>query len=125
MPLELGIFLGARRFGRGVHQRKSCLVFDRERYRYQQFMSDIAGHDIAAHGNAAGRLISLVRDWLNTAAGDDPLPDGAAITRRFGAFEGDLPTICAKLHVEPHELTFGNYANLVRTWLTEQSGRGR
>ncbi len=33
MPLELGLFLGAARFGSGPQTRKSCLVLDRERYR--------------------------------------------------------------------------------------------
>ena len=42
MPLELGLFLGAQRFGIGPQARKSCLVLDRERYRYQEFISDIA-----------------------------------------------------------------------------------
>jgi hypothetical protein len=73
-------------------------------------MSDIAGQDIAAHGNGAGRLTALARDWLNIASSDDPLLGGVAITRRFGAFEGDLLAICAKLHVQPDEWTFCNYA---------------
>ena len=50
MPLELGLFLGARRFGDGPQRRKSCLILDRDKYRYQEFMSDISGQDIAAHG---------------------------------------------------------------------------
>ena len=35
MPLELGIFLGAKRFGVDEQKRKKCLVMDREPYRYQ------------------------------------------------------------------------------------------
>ena len=66
IPLELGIFLGAQRFGTRVHKRKNCLIFDRERYRYQQFISDIAGQDIAAHHNDLRALIAMVRDWLST-----------------------------------------------------------
>ena len=42
MPLELGLFLGAHRFGSGEQRRKACLVLDREPYRYQKFISDIA-----------------------------------------------------------------------------------
>jgi len=41
MPLELGIFLGARRFGSGRHKSKNCLVLDREPYRYQKFMDTL------------------------------------------------------------------------------------
>lgn len=34
MPLELGVFLGAKRYGAGKQKRKSCLILERERYRY-------------------------------------------------------------------------------------------
>ncbi len=53
MPLELGPFIGARRFGTGVQTRKSCLVLDRQTHRYQEFISDIAGQDIDAHHDNA------------------------------------------------------------------------
>jgi hypothetical protein len=43
MPLELGIFLGSKRFGRGRQRQKICLILDREQFRYQKFISDIAG----------------------------------------------------------------------------------
>lgn len=46
MPLELGVFLGAAKFGRGRQREKRCLILDRERYRYQKYISDIAGQDI-------------------------------------------------------------------------------
>ncbi len=43
MPLELGIFLGAKRFGSQKQKQKNGLILDREKYRYQSFCSDIAG----------------------------------------------------------------------------------
>jgi len=49
MPLELGLFLGAREFGTGRQKQKRVLILDTERYRYQKFCSDIAGQDIKAH----------------------------------------------------------------------------
>lgn len=42
MPLELGVFLGAARFGSGGQKEKGCLILDREQYRYQKYISDIA-----------------------------------------------------------------------------------
>jgi hypothetical protein len=42
MPLELGMFLGAKRYGRAEQKQKSCLILDVERHRYQKFISDIA-----------------------------------------------------------------------------------
>lgn len=57
MPLELGLFLGCKRFGGEHHSRKACLVLDRERYRFQRFISDIAGQDGAeAHSPVADAL---------------------------------------------------------------------
>ena len=49
MPLELGLFLGAKTFGPREARAKVCLILDRQKYRYQKFCSDIAGQDIEAH----------------------------------------------------------------------------
>ncbi|MEA2337939.1 MAG: hypothetical protein QOE82_1946 [Thermoanaerobaculia bacterium] len=46
MPLELGLFIGAKRFGRAEQKTKTCLILDIERYRYQKFISDIAGRTL-------------------------------------------------------------------------------
>src|ERR1019366_9449595 len=51
MPLELGFFLGAARYGSSKDREKRCLVLDRERYRYRNFCSDISGQDIRAHND--------------------------------------------------------------------------
>ena len=55
MPFELGLFLACKRFGGGRHRLKSCLVLDRTRYRYQQFLSDLAGADIESHTTIQGQ----------------------------------------------------------------------
>ena len=47
MPLELGLFLGAKAFGRGKQRQKGTLVLERRRYLYQRYCSDIAGQDIS------------------------------------------------------------------------------
>ena len=49
MPLELGIFLGSKKYGDKKNKTKVCLVIDKEQYRYQIFISDIAGQDIKSH----------------------------------------------------------------------------
>ncbi len=95
MPFELGLFLGAKRFGNAVQRRKICLVLDREPYRYQAFLSDIAGQDIAAHGGEPARAIGAVRDWLAAGQRRRPPPGGAEIVRRFAEFSAALPGILA------------------------------
>ncbi len=44
MPFEPGLFPGARRYGPRSQRDKHCLVLELERYRYQKYLSDIAGH---------------------------------------------------------------------------------
>jgi hypothetical protein len=41
MPLVLGLFLGAKTFGRRGPRAKVCLILDRQKYRYQKFCSEI------------------------------------------------------------------------------------
>lgn len=92
MPLELGLFLGARRFGAGQQRRKSCLVLDRDPYRYQEFISDISGQDIAPHAADPDQAIGAVRDWLAAGRAAFAHPPGPTdIAGRFAAFRQDLP----------------------------------
>jgi hypothetical protein len=62
MPLELGLFLDARRFGQG--KKKITLIVDIEPHRYQIFCSDISGQDIRVHKKDPVEAIRVVRDWL-------------------------------------------------------------
>ena len=95
MPLELGIFLGVRRFGRPRQRRKTCLILDRERYRYQIFCSDIAGQDIRAHGNQVAIAITAVRNWIQAnLPASRRIPGPAAIIQKYLDFLRDLPRAC-------------------------------
>lgn len=69
MPLELGIDIGAKRFGQGQLQSKKCLILETERYRYQAAVSDLSNSDIAVHGNEPLEAFTVVRNWLDTEAG--------------------------------------------------------
>lgn len=117
MPLELGVFLGARVYGQGQQRKKNCLILDRDRWRYRDFISDIAGHDIRGHNDDQDRVIAAVRDWLNAASGRKTIPGGRAIARRFREFEADVPQMCEDLDIEPDELTYNDFANMVSSWL--------
>lgn len=61
MPLELGADLGCRRYGKRHNQEKVLLVLDVERFRYRDFISDIAGQDIEPHNNEPQVVINVVR----------------------------------------------------------------
>jgi hypothetical protein len=118
MPLELGVFLAAKSFGIGAQKQKSCLILDRDLYRYRNFISDIAGHDIRSHQNDADQAIIQVRNWLGTASGRVTLPGGRAIVTRYRRFMAELPDLCADLNLEADELTYSDYINLVSGWLS-------
>lgn len=66
MPLELGIFLGAQKFGGPAFNDKKCLILERDEHRYDVFCSDLSGRDISAHGNRADRAVRAVQTWLES-----------------------------------------------------------
>jgi hypothetical protein len=120
MPLELGLFLGAKKYSSGAQKDKVCLIFDTEKYRYQQFISDIAGQDIEAHGNDVETCIRIVRKWLNDASGRKTLPGYKAIYSRYRLFKKELPEICKELQVDLDEISFNDFAQFAFEWLNEQ-----
>lgn len=119
MPFELGLFLGAKRFGNKSQQNKNCLILDSEKYRYQKFLSDIAGQDIAAHDNAPSKVLTLVRDWLNTQAGSQQLPGPMQLSKQFASFLRDRTDICRELRLDQHSLAFKDRAEVVKAWFEQ------
>jgi len=117
MPLELGLFLGAKRYGDARQQSKSCKILDTERFRYQNFCSDIAGQDISAHGGDPEQAIKAVRNWLRANMPAVSIPSGSRMVRRYRLFQDDLPALCASLRLDLDELTFIDYQNIVVQWL--------
>lgn len=118
MPLELGIFLGAKQFGRAEQKNKVCLILDTERYRYQKFLSDISGQDISEHRGDPKQAIRVVRNWLSNATPKSMvIPGGTAIAERYALFRLELPAMCGKLRLKEDELTFNDYVVLVEQWL--------
>ncbi|MRX07353.1 hypothetical protein GJ697_05840 [Pseudoduganella sp. FT25W] len=117
MPLELGLFIGAMSYGPRRVKDKSLLILDKEQYRYQKYISDIAGQDIRSHNNSERMVIKCVRDWLHSESkGASPLPGGAYIADRYEQFKTELPALCLQVRCQPHELTFIDYSNLASAW---------
>lgn len=115
MPLELGLFLGAKHFGR-TQSEKMSLILDKERYRYQIFISDLAGYDIVAHDDSASKLIQKVRDWLATHNNGNILPSGKHVEGRFHEFQVDLPKIRRALKLTGSSLIFTDLVYVIKTW---------
>jgi len=119
MPLELGLDLGCKRFGKAHEQEKVVLVLDVEQYRYQRFISDIAGQDVYAHGGTQRAVITEVREWLRPEL--DPrsvnIPSSPEVISRFRSFKRNLPEICNNLHLDFNDLRFLDYGHAVATWI--------
>lgn len=117
MPLELGIFLGAKRFGDADNRQKRCLVLDIEQYRYQKFISDLAGMDITEHGGDPRRMVGRVRDWLVTVSRRRAIPSTAAILKDYDAFQAALPQIVKNEGLDIRNLAYADYERLVLVWV--------
>jgi hypothetical protein len=120
MPLELGIDLGCKVFSR-KHNDKSFLIFDSEQYRFQKYISDLAGQDIHQHGNDPKMAITRVRDWLRTESARDDIPGGSTIHKRYMLFRAQLPQICAEFRLDLDDLAFVDLSYTIAVWLKRQS----
>lgn len=119
MPFELGVFFGCKAFGQDLHRTKVGLVLDAEPFRYQKFLSDLSGLDIRAHGGDPRQVIRAVREWIRVVSGRVDIPGAADMWQRYVRFRCALPKICRMRAIRPEDLTFVDYAEIVRYWLRE------
>ena len=117
MPFELGLFLGATKFGSASFRKKSTLILDRDPHRYQSFLSDIGGQDVHAHDGSVDTLIEHVATWLRDHGRNPLVPGGRAIAAEFTRFVADVPAICASKAFERGELTFRDYRAMAVEWI--------
>lgn len=118
MPLELGLFLGAKRYGNAGQRLKRALILDIERRRYQKFISDLAGMDIKEHGSDALKALRQTRDWLANVSRRE-LPSANRIAALFERFRVDLIKICAELDFEPKTIPYVDFERILVNWLIE------
>lgn len=120
MPYEFGLFVGFKAGGIAKQAKKVVLVLDREKYRYQQFLSDIAGQDIRAHANAPNILIREVRNWLQNQT-TRQLHGAEHIAARYRVFGDEIPSLLALLRKTPTDLeNFYDYHRLVCDWVSTE-----
>ena len=120
MPLELGIFLGAKEFGGKRNAMKTYLMLDRDRYRYQKFISDLSGIDPKAHNNKPEIAIIKVRDWLNDVTNVDfNIQSGSIIAKKYDEFRKDLPGLATYVGLKMKDLTYRDYCYVVQEWLNQ------
>jgi hypothetical protein len=116
MPLELGLFLGAKRFGDKVQKKKKALILDTEPFRYQQFISDLAGVDPQPHGGDPRRMVSCTRDWLLTASKRRTIPAPTPLLASYDHFTDALPAIAGRAGLDGAAIAYPDFVRLVDVW---------
>lgn len=119
MPLELGIFLGAKRFGGSDQRQKRCLVLDTEPYRYQKFISDLAGVDPQAHGGDPRDAAAKLRNWLANVSRRD-LPGDRDVVRLLDGWTVDRAAIAKGLGFDPAVVPYIDLTKMIAAWLTPE-----
>lgn len=112
MPYELGIDVGCRRFGSGKLATKQYLVTASEHYEYQKALSDIAGTDIAVHGDDALQAVRVVRQWIENVIGGE---DGSqAIWAAYEDFNAAMFDEMSDKGFDAHEIENVQTAKLIK-----------
>lgn len=117
MPLELGIFLGAKRYGNEEQQKKKLLIHDKEKYRYQKFISDLAGMDVKSHNNDNIKIISNIHAVLTTNTRRTTIPTKKRVLKSFEQFTKALPSLTHHDGLDHADLLFAEMENLVIAWV--------
>ena len=116
MPLELGLFLGAKRFGEGRQKEKRLIILDLDQFRYRKAISDISGQDIECHNGNTDEAIACIRNWLRTVSKRKTIPGPRNIKDRYNQYTADLPAICKNLKYDADDLTFNDLWETMVEW---------
>ena len=116
MPLELGMFLGAKRYGAKDQKLKRLLVLDIEQFRYQMFISDLAGIDIHQHAGDPLNALRETRNWLANVSRRQ-LPSANRVSGIYANFCADLPALAAELDFDLAHIPFVDFERIVVNWL--------
>jgi len=120
MPFELGLFFGAKRFGDKIQNNKKALVFEREKYQYQKYISDINGIDTKAHNNEATTVIRETRDWLKTATRRTTIVGSEIIIAEYLVFKQFLPEVATEAGFNVENILFNDYCEIVEEAINER-----
>jgi hypothetical protein len=122
MPFELGLCMGAIRFGGKRQKVKKLLIVVNKQYLMPAYLSDLAGNDAVPHGGKAEEVIRLVRRHLHEGPEGIQLPGAKAMIDEFHDFKRMLPDLAAALHNSPDEIDpfreYRSYVSLLAEYLS-------
>lgn len=124
MPFELGIFIGAAHILKPRSLKKRVLVLDRDRYRFQKFISDIAGQDISSHDGNTNKAIRATRDWLASANKDRDTPSTNQLIGEFKLMIESMPSFAKTIGLYSHDLPFVDLKRIFRAWIKQKRTLG-
>jgi hypothetical protein len=114
MPFELGVFYGARAYGQKQQKDKNAIIFEKKKYLYQKYLSDINGIDTKAHNNDPFAIIRHVRNWLRLASRRTSIPGAQAIINRYNDFLAQLPAAASAAGFSTvDDIPFNDYCQIV------------
>jgi hypothetical protein len=113
MAFELGVFLGAQRFGNSQQKQKCFKIFDIDKHRIAKCLSDLSGHDSVAHTNNPVKLIEHLRNWINNYPYIKPLPEWLEIKNSYDIFCSALPKLRRNAQ---SRITFKDLVFLISEW---------
>jgi len=118
MPFELGMDIAACHYGEAFLKTKRIIILDKEQYRYQKFISDIAGQDIVAHNNSVPETIGKIRSWLNARGehGKTPLIGSKILIKKHQDFRNGLLEFCQRWGLDAHNLNFVDLICAMQSW---------
>jgi hypothetical protein len=120
MPFELGVFFGAKYFGDNVQQRKNALILERDRFTYQEYISDLAGIDTRAHDNLPVAALKKVHSWLNTVSRRKSIPGEKLLLIQYNDFVSVLPDLAKATEYTLDTLPFLNFLDITQEFVAKQ-----
>lgn len=104
MPFELGLALGAKRFGGSTHRNDRIKIMVGEPYKLPAYLSDLGGNDPHAHHAEPHQLMRIVRNFLDVSPSGEPLPGPAKLIEAFDLFGETLPVLAQEIEHQPQEI---------------------
>jgi hypothetical protein len=89
-----------------------------EQYRYQRFISDLAGMDIHEHVGEPLRALRETRDWLANVS-RRVLPSGGKLVALYNTFLVDLPALAEALGFETAQIPYADFERILVEWLLQ------
>jgi hypothetical protein len=128
MPLELGLFIGCKRYGGQLHDKKSYLILDREKYIYQRYISDINGQDPSIHFDKPEKVVEIIRNWLSyyfsiLYSGQRlRVPSATKLYNSYKVFLEEKESFCnqPEFDLDHNELTFLEQREIITAWWEEK-----